>query len=819
MSGVATAPGTNPNAAAAATREEATRRGALFDKLVAVGSRSTRCLQELAELTRDAARYEQVMAELETHVRELDEDPPAARLEQSVADPSLRPLCRRITDSGPLFHLFLAEPLLSGHSAVEVGTLAAIADLRPHPEHMLAASDGPFMRILRQRSQPGMATPAKILQDDFLKLIKLRAAGDEIMGAVSALAVRVEWPEEILAVEQALESGQPGAMAGAVRALFDVVCKPEATPDSMGGVGALFLATPRLSEMLREEVSGFCGIHEGLPDPDQVLSSSIYAGATGPSDEEKQRRLAQLAVEALPPAAREDVLARLELRVWAADHCLELRSFAKLNALERQWPELARLLRTDRATLKALEGEALNPGTIATEHRPLWERYQRDERLRRFLAIRPLATDIRPADVRHYFAVSQSIGPAGVGGLAGGAAGGDTLSPPIERVGFTYTDVILRLLESGAEEAPAERPSRVTVTFQLGRETAESVAEIPWPEIDELMESLYRLVREGPAIPGASTRDLTPRVRSIESSLELAQRLGTLMWRWPLQGPVLQRMNALLRQDAAYRLVFDLPPPLMMLPWETLFAEQPRTFLALTQRFSVVRYLQPSLELRRTPITPPLRILAVLANPAETAPLNLEGEEAVLTDAIGPAVTDKRASLQVLRGTNANLEELQAALRVFRPHLFHFVGHGVFDMQQKQGALVLQEGDGARLVTASDMATLLRDARIAIAVLNSCDTGTTPSNDAIAGVAGSLVHAGVPAVVATLREIADQTALMFTRELYRAFCEGYPLEAAVTEARKALSLERGDWSAYALFASTRQLEALVFPQNATVRKS
>jgi CHAT domain-containing protein len=123
------------------------------------------------------------------------------------------------------------------------------------------------------------------------------------------------------------------------------------------------------------------------------------------------------------------------------------------------------------------------------------------------------------------------------------------------------------------------------------------------------------------------------------------------------------------------------------------------------------------------------------------------------------------------------------------------------------------------MILAADVATLLRDARISLAFLNACDTGTAAENDAITGVAGSLVNAGVPAVIATLRAILDDAGLLFTRELYRAFAEGYPLEAAVAEARKRLSVERWDWSAYALFASTRQLDMLMFPQGNPIRKT
>ena len=93
-----------------------------------------------------------------------------------------------------------------------------------------------------------------------------------------------------------------------------------------------------------------------------------------------------------------------------------------------------------------------------------------------------------------------------------------------------------------------------------------------------------------------------------------------------------------------------------------------------------------------------------------------------------------------------------------------------------------------------------------MAILNSCESGATAAGDAISGVAQNLVKTGTPAVIATMRAISDQTALMFTREFYRSFVDGFPVEPSVIEARKSLAVNQADWSAYALFAGTSQLD-------------
>jgi CHAT domain-containing protein len=109
----------------------------------------------------------------------------------------------------------------------------------------------------------------------------------------------------------------------------------------------------------------------------------------------------------------------------------------------------------------------------------------------------------------------------------------------------------------------------------------------------------------------------------------------------------------------------------------------------------------------------------------------------------------------------------------------------------------------------NQVGTLLSNNGVLLALLNSCDTGTSGNNAAVTGVAGTLVGQGIPAVVATLRQVADQAAIMFTKNFYSALVEGESVEAAMYQTRTALEIERQDWSVYALYASTHDLDRLV----------
>ena len=60
--------------------------------------------------------------------------------------------------------------------------------------------------------------------------------------------------------------------------------------------------------------------------------------------------------------------------------------------------------------------------------------------------------------------------------------------------------------------------------------------------------------------------------------------------------------------------------------------------------------------------------------------------------------------------------------------------------------------------------------------------------DIISSTAATLVRRGIPAVVAMQYEITDRAAIELARAFYEALAEGYPVDAAIAEARKAISL-------------------------------
>jgi hypothetical protein len=136
----------------------------------------------------------------------------------------------------------------------------------------------------------------------------------------------------------------------------------------------------------------------------------------------------------------------------------------------------------------------------------------------------------------------------------------------------------------------------------------------------------------------------------------------------------------------------------------------------------------------------------------------------------------------------ANMSALRRRLRHEEFHIFHFVGHGFYQPDWGDGVLVMEDRNGLpREVPGEELGGLLSEyEQTRLAVLNACEGARGGVSDPFAGVAQSLVQQGLPAVVAMQFEITDDAAIIFAHELYAAIADGYPLEAALAEARGAI---------------------------------
>jgi len=182
----------------------------------------------------------------------------------------------------------------------------------------------------------------------------------------------------------------------------------------------------------------------------------------------------------------------------------------------------------------------------------------------------------------------------------------------------------------------------------------------------------------------------------------------------------------------------------------------------------------------------------MISCPSDYPQLDVEREWTRLREALGDL--EQRGLVVLERLEEAMLLALQRRLRRGAYHIFHFMGHGGFDEWAQDGVLLLEdEGGRSCPVSGQYLGTLLHDERtLRLAILNACEGARTSRTDPFAGTAQSLVQQGIPAVVAMQFEITDEAAVTMAHELYAALADGYPVDAALAEARKAIFAQEND---------------------------
>ena len=310
-----------------------------------------------------------------------------------------------------------------------------------------------------------------------------------------------------------------------------------------------------------------------------------------------------------------------------------------------------------------------------------------------------------------------------------------------------------------------------------------------------------------------ASRHLRPQGDEPLDAAELGRQLYDAVFAGPVGASLVRNLE---RANDHLRIVLRLDrglANLAALPWEFLYSSHLQRYLTPSVETPFVRYLEVEHGERMQAVAPPLVVLGVLSNPAGVESLDVEGEWARVQEAVSGLGKEQIR----LERVSATWTALQSRLRRGGAHVLHFVGHGVFDDQTNQGSLLFEDESGQpTLVSADRFKVLLHDqADLRLVFLNACEGAKGGRSDSFAGVAQQLVQQGVPAVVAMQFPVTDSAALTLSREFYKALADGYPVDAAVGEARKAIfglgdSLE---WGTPVLFSRSADNRLIELPES------
>lgn len=334
------------------------------------------------------------------------------------------------------------------------------------------------------------------------------------------------------------------------------------------------------------------------------------------------------------------------------------------------------------------------------------------------------------------------------------------------------------------------------------------VALLPTPEVGETIAPLTIPAAE------AAPADLLPLLASGDITHRALATLGKKLANCLLpEGTIRERFRyAYDRVGAAggvrLRLIIA-DHALKQWPWEYVYlnllggADSMRGFLALDPRISIVRheplpFPHPAPATAAAALTD-LRMVLAAASPKGQPKLRVDKEVALIQAALKDfAVEGVRLKVDPVL-MDVTPPELEQALRQAAPaFIFHFAGHGDTVSASdwfNQGALK-DEGylylvaDKARQsparVDADDVARLLQQAGVRLAVLGACKSGRRDSRYPWDGVAGALAAREIPAIIAMQYAIEDSMATAFSQALYSGLSSRLVLDEAMYLGRAAM---------------------------------
>ncbi len=287
---------------------------------------------------------------------------------------------------------------------------------------------------------------------------------------------------------------------------------------------------------------------------------------------------------------------------------------------------------------------------------------------------------------------------------------------------------------------------------------------------------------------------LIERLQKLDVDEETLMLLGSELFDAIFQGTVrdvyTRSQGALTAQQSLrIRLHFVANEPrITALPWEFMY-DPHQGPLALLDT-PIVRFLPQQDKLPTLAAPLPLRILLTAA---QTPPaINIERELSAAHDALAPMADRVEVTIE----PHLTMSRFQQLLRSGF-HVWHFVGHGHFDARSGSSHLLFEDtmGDPER-VSAMQLGIMLNRSGLRLVILDACSSGQI-ATDPFRSIAPALIRAQTPAVIAMQFQVPEETTVAFSTEFYRALTEGQPIDACVTEGRRAVmnvsGLGRADW--------------------------
>jgi CHAT domain-containing protein len=299
-----------------------------------------------------------------------------------------------------------------------------------------------------------------------------------------------------------------------------------------------------------------------------------------------------------------------------------------------------------------------------------------------------------------------------------------------------------------------------------------------------------------PPTSNPAYQQLAEQLQRFEIDEDGLVELGQLLFQSLFTGKlkeVYTRSQGRLKDNQGLRLRFDIDPALVeiaRLPWEFLYDPDQGPLAMLDA--PIVRYLSQQAAPPTLQAALPLKVLVTGAVTPPEPDVNRE-----LTE-VRAALADLEQKGQVTIQIEEHLTRTKLQ-RLVRSgfHIWHFIGHGALSRDGSSGTLLFEDASGAAdAVSARELGIFLNRSGLQLIVLDACGSAQLMT-DPYRSIAPALIRAQVPAVVAMQFKVPQEATRAFAGEFYRTLAEGFPLDACVTEGRKAVlgmsGLRNPDW--------------------------
>lgn len=799
----------------------------LLNTVLVLAQWDKRLPRYIAKLFRDRDQYAKALEQIRWGLAQTEpgQIPALQTATNTLTTDEWKSLYTSIAGAGPLRDLFKSETdPFADITHDQMLVMAGLSDISTDPQTMFYTRDEAFMEVLSATRQLTPPDTNKFIMDGLERFLYLGEGGDQLAQLVYDLACSSNWQVVLASLRDRRDYTEGGSsLAAQTLDQWNRTLTSELRPRIFG---------PNYVSRVPQELVRLAW--EGR---------SLFAEASNDVPEEisdPAARRKHLAAAAFPlfgrdyPERLDKVRSNLQLRFDVAQHLTDVRRFAKMDAFVYSWPKVASLARARYKSLEYVEECFIERRARPSETElklngavELYELIAADPQLVGFLDLLPRFGEIDEnlfIGYKPMASVSVDAPPLSGAASFSTAPPPDTASKgPLISAAPSLNVVTVKLEKVSPAQQSLASPPPATSTYQVTLSAPHKAGIALESTTATIQLDVSGLVQEMLKIIGSSSPDNLQAflkdffMRTGGESKVLLHRAGTRLFEAIFNPTMRSAFTMALEGDQKVRVVVHAETnELVYLPWEWLPDPAQGDPLVRLPRFSLIRANPDSPLTSLSPLTLPLRFLAVMPNPRGLRTLNFDKSVSMLESVL----TSDKAEMVLLLNQLATFENLIHRLETLKPQVVHFEGHieslleqgpqasppGTVPPLSPKRALLLGASTGPpTFVDPEAFGKALADAGVQLLVFGNNDLSAFYDNP-IADIASTLVEKGLPAVLASTRGVDDVTAGDFMSAFYLSFFQGATLEQALSDARTRISRRGGDWSAFALFANPNVLD-------------